>query len=208
MGFIARLVFFAVALTAVLGVYRVVGRDREHGPAARVELHERVMVQGAEAPMDPLPPEPAIAVVEAPLPDLPPLGKGEVRILTTNRAAFMALRNDQIVAGLSDSLRAHIQSEMRRELRKENPTGVAASIGNAVVGGVSKLIEKEIRIPVHEIRDISYDRNRIVIVYRDGKPSSVMNLETIKSEGDRTLLEQFSEKDARRFVEAVKVRIK
>ena len=223
MGFVARLVIFALGLSVLLGGYRIVEKVR--GPEPR----RGVVVDLADAEAAPAMPRPAheveIAVVEPPAaiaapaapavvempatPDvaLPPLRAGEVRILTTNRAAFMALRDDYIVAGLSDSLRRHIQLEMKRELSSSKAEGVGAAIGKVVVEGVSKFLGSEITVPVSDIRDIRYDGRKIVIRYRNGEPRGI-NLETIKSDGDRTLLEQFAEQDARRFVQAVKVRVK
>ena len=221
MGFVARLVIFALGLSVLLGGYRIVQKVRGPEPrrGVQVDLAEldaapaiprsahdvEIAIAGPPAGMD------APSVVEMPAtPEvaLPPLRAGEVRILTTNRAAFMALRDNHIVAGLSDSMLRHIQVEMRRELRKESTQGVGAAIGKAVVDGVSKLLEKEIAVPVADVRDISYDGRKIVIKYRGGEPKGMLNLETIKSDGDRTLLEQFSAQDAQRFVEAVKVRVK
>jgi hypothetical protein len=210
MGFIARLVLFALGLTVLLGGYRIVEkvRGRDDRRVIQVDLPEPPDVPAvAERVAAPA----RVAVLEmpaAPEVALPPLHAGEVRIITTNRAAFMALRGDQIVAGLSDSMLRHIQVEMKRELRKENVQGVGAAIGKAAADVVSKILEKEITVPVTDVRDISYDGRRIVIKYRNGEPSGMINLETIKSEGDRTVLEQFSAADARRFVEAVKVRVK
>lgn len=220
MGFIARLVIFALGLTVLLGGYRIVQKVRAPEPRGTVLVDlkdleaepaaaspaQRVEIAIAEAPA----PASAPAMVEMPAaPDvvLPPLRAGEVRILTTNRAAFMALRDDQIVAGLSDSLRRHIQAEMKRELDESKGNGVGAAIGKVVVEGVNKLLGGEITVPVSDIRDISYDGRKIVIRYRNGEPRG-LHLESIKSDGDRTILEQFAEQDARRFVEAVKVRVK
>ncbi|MBL8981145.1 MAG: hypothetical protein JNL26_03120 [Gemmatimonadetes bacterium] len=208
MGFISRLVLFALGLTVILGAYRIVEKVR------RPSDHVVVDVDVAEAPEPPAAAEaPAVAempsVVEAPaVADvaLPPLRRGEVRILTTNHSAFMALRDDQLVAGLTDSIRAHVRAEMRRELDKSKAGGVGAAIGKVVAEGVNKLLEGEIQVPVSDVRDISYDGRRIVIRYRN-EPKG-LNFESIKSEGDRTILEQFSEEDARRFVRAVQVRVK
>jgi hypothetical protein len=198
MNFMTKLMMYAVSLVFVLGAYRLVQKVRE--PASRVDV---VDVQDVpDAPLLPHPPrvvERAVAL-HAPL--------NEVRIISENRAMFMALRDDQIIAGLTDSIRAHIHEEMRRELAKDAPRGVGAAIGNVVVTGVNRVLDKEIAVPMESVRDITYEKPRIVIMYRDGKPAGVINFESIKTDGDRTLLEQFSEAEARRFVQAVKVRIK
>jgi len=129
----------------------------------------------------------------------------EVRILTRNGAAFMSLRGDQVVAGLSDSLREVVAMEMKREMPKDG-SGLGGMISGAVRSGIEKLLDKEIAVPVSEIRDIDYRGNRIVIVYKDPKHKRLLDFDTIKPD-DEALLEQFNEEDARRLVEAVRVRI-
>lgn len=210
MGFPARLVLFALAMTLVAGGFRLFRAER-HDDRERV-----VVVNKVEAPalVEVIAAPAARAMVELPAPPssaapvLSNVRPGEIRILTTNRAAFMSLRDDRLVAGMSDSLLRHIRGEMDRELAQSDANGVGAAIGKAVVGKVSKLLGSEIEVPVRDIRDIRYERNRIVIAYRNGKPDGILNLETIKTDDDRTLLEQFSEDDARRLVAAVKARLR
>jgi hypothetical protein len=148
--------------------------------------------------MLPAPGEPEMAVVVGP--------SEQVRILTTNRAAFLSLRDDRLVAGLSDSIRRRVSAEMKHEMGRSD--GVGRIVENAVRSGVEKLLDKEISVPVEDIEDIDYRQNRIVIVYKKGEPSGLINFETLKGDGDRTILEQFNEADARKLVEAVKVRIR
>lgn len=203
MRFFTKLVVFAVVLTAGLGAWRIVERVR--GP----RVDRVAVVDAPEPPAAVAAPE----VIEAPvMPELPipasPAHPGEVRIVTLNRAAWMALRDDQIVAGLSDSLRRAIQLEIRKDMSREKASGVGSMIGEAVVSGVNKLLDTEVRVPVSDIRDIRYAGDRIVIVYKGGEAKGILNLETVKGDGDRSLLQQFSPADAERFVQAVKVRIR
>lgn len=210
MGFPARLVLFAFAVTIAAGGYKLLRHERSDA-RERVVVVNKVEVPAA---VDVEPAMAAPATVELPEPPSPPtpvlpkVRPGEIRILTSNRAAFMALRDDRLVAGMSDSLLQHIRGEMDRELAQSDARGVGATIGKAVVDKVSKLLGGEIEVPVRDIRDIKYDRDRIVIVYRNGKPDGILTLETIKMDGDRTLLEQFSEADARRLVGAVKAKLR
>lgn len=228
MRFTSKLVLFAVCLTAVLGAYRVVekvrDRDEHHDVVVDVDIDARDVDQAPERLERPeLPERPEVPerpeALSAPgdtrvivrkveaLPGEAHVDPREVRIVTNNRAAFMALRDDHIVAGLTDSLRKHIEQEMNREVARER-SGVGAKIAQSVVSGVNRLLEKELEIPVSDVRDIHYNGHRIVIQYRGRREKRVLNLENIKTDGDRTLLEQFSEADARRFVDAVKVRIR
>jgi hypothetical protein len=213
----AKLLVFAATLTVGLAIYKGVSRsgddhDRKWKKIARVDAphpadapHPPDAPHPAAAPHPAEAPEPATAVAAMPA-DVAIGPDEQIRILTTNRAAFLSLRDDHLVAGLSDSIRQLVSIEMKK--KTETRAGVGAMIENAVRSGVEKLLEKEIAVPVSEIRDIDYRGNRIVIRYRHGEPPGVINLESIKSDGNRTLLQQFSEADARRLVEAVRVRIR
>jgi hypothetical protein len=196
-----KLTAFAVGLTAVLAAAKATG-NLPRKDVDRDERHERrKVVHVAELPVPPMPPapgEPEMAVVVGP--------SEQVRILTTNRAAFLSLRDDRLVAGLSDSIRRRVSAEMKHEMGRSD--GVGRIVENAVRSGVEKLLDKEISVPVEDIEDIDYRQNRIVIVYKKGEPSGLINFETLKGDGDRTILEQFNEADARKLVEAVKVRIR
>jgi hypothetical protein len=198
MRFLVKLFAFACALTAailILGLdkrgERKRDREREivHRIAASQPAHVvREVRVGAVAP--------TAEVTHAP---------EEVRILTRNGAAFMSLRGDDVVAGLSDSLREVVAMEMKREMPKDG-SGLGGMISEAVRSGIAKLLDKEIAVPVSEIRDIEYRGNRIVIVYKDPKHKPLLNFETIEKDNE-ALLEQFREEDARRLVDAVRVKI-
>ena len=205
MRFITKLFAFACALTAVILVFGLNKRGERrdvrvirHAVAAP---HVEAVPHAVEAPHAPEAPRAfaasgAIAHAAAP---------GEVRIVSTNGVAFLALRGEQVVAGLSDSLRQVVAVEMKKEMSKHE-SGLGGMIQKAVRSGVEKLLDKEIAVPVSEIRDIDYRDNRIVIVYKDGKSKRMVNFESIKHD-DQHLLEQFAEDDARKLVDAVRVKI-
>jgi hypothetical protein len=200
MRFLAKLFAFACALTAailILGLNKRGERKPEGDIVHRIASSEAAHVERAVqvAPM-------ARATALAPLPGRLP---EEVRILTRNGAAFMSLRGEEVVAGLSDSLREVVAMEMKREMPKDG-SGLGGMISDAVRSGVEKLLDKEITVPVSDIRDIDYRGNRIVIVYKDRNHKRLLDFDTIKN-SDEALLEQFSEQDARRLVDAVRVKI-
>lgn len=199
MRFLVKLFAFACALTAVILIFDLDNRgERKRGrhvtthAAASPAKVTRVVQVGSVASVRSV----GIGVGR---------GTDEVRILSRNGAAFMSLRGDEIVAGLSDSLREVVTLEMKREIPKDG-SGLGGVISTAVLSGVEKLLDKEITVPVSEIRDIKYQGDRIVIMYKDPKRKRLLDFETIK-EHDQSLLQQFSEEDARRLVEAVRVRI-
>jgi hypothetical protein len=202
MRFLAKLFAFACALTAailILGLNKRGERERERDIVHRIASSEAPHVARAVqvAPM-------ARAKELAAFPELARRPE-EVRILTRNGAAFMSLRGDQVVAGLSDSLREVVAMEMKREMPKDG-SGLGGMISEAVRSGIAKLLDKEIAVPVSEIRDIEYRGNRIVIVYKDPKHKPLLNFDTIENDNE-ALLEQFREEDARRLVDAVRVKI-
>lgn len=236
MRFPTKLFVFAAALTGVLTVYKI-GQAFRGDDHQRVVVRHVEAPEAPEAPEPPEPAEPAEpaepviagtavdvdkvtaralaaadAAVSAAMASSEAAGtahgKTQIRILTTNRAAFLSLREDNLVAGLSDSLRQVVAIEMKKEMGKEHSGRVGQAIEEAVRNGVSKMMQKEITVPLSEIRDIDYKNNRIVIAYKHGKAPGMINLETIKSDGDRTLLQQFNEADARKFVAVVRSKIK
>ena len=195
-----RLFVFAVGLTAVLGVAKATGNLRQKHERNRRETVVHVAAVPAIPPIPPIPASPAGPALAG--------GHEQIRILTKKGTAFMSLRDDYLVAGLSDSIRQLAAAEMKKDLAKETAPGIGRMVKEAVRSGVEKLLDKEIVVPVTEIRDIDYKQNRIVIVYKKGDAPGFINFETIKSDHDQTLLEQFNEADARRLVEAVRARIR
>lgn len=213
MPFLSRLVIFAVGLTVVLAGWRVVERVRRPEPRTQIVHIDMADAMASPAPVAPVAPvaplEAAeVRIVELPVGEPAPAMAAEAHIVTRNRSAFMALRDDRIVAGLTDSLRKAIRAEMEREIAKEKVDGMGVRIAQTVVNGIGRILDKQVEVPLSKVRDIRYDGTRIVLEYRGGKPDGFLTLETIKSDNDRTLLEQFSEADARRFVRVVKERIR
>lgn len=217
MNFVTRLFVFAIAMTVGVGGYklvRFVAGPREKVTVVHIERGT------PDVPAPPAPPEaPGAVALVAPAAGVAVRGTGvsvgtddrawDVRIATTNGAAFMGLRDDQLIAGLSDSIRALAVSEMHKEMTKEpSNSGFGRAIEKAVASGVEGILGKQIEVPLADIRSIDYRHNRIEIRYKRGAPSGILNLETVKGDGNRTILEQFSESDARRLVDAVQARLK
>lgn len=133
----------------------------------------------------------------------------EIRIVSKNGATFLSVRRDHIVAGLSDSLRQHIAAEMdEKRSQKEGSSKLGDMIASTVMESVQKLVGKEVAVPIDALESAGLDGNRIVLEYRDGKPDGFMALENIKFDDKNEFLEQFSERDAKRFVTVVKSHIK
>lgn len=220
MNLVTRLVLFGLGLSAVLGIYKVAKSvNRHEEPEVHVVIdaaspHPDEIDAVSDAPLKAEAPAQLSALDAIPSPQAPPDAPDPVapahgdriRIITTNRAAFLALQGDDIVAGFTDSLQRSVRQEIARDMKDESKMG--RMIGEVVASGVSKVLGKQLSVPLAEVRDIDYDGKRIVIDYRRGRKDAMITLESLKGDGDKTLLEQFSEADARRFVEAVKVRIR
>lgn len=197
MRFLTKLFAFACALVAVILIFDLGDRGdrrdvkRHYARAARAPLPPRA----ATAPREMAVPVAATATVDAP---------HDVRIVTTNGVAFLALRGDAMVAGLSDSIRQLVARELKSD--RASATGLEGKIETLVRSSVGKLMDKEIAIPLDAIRDIDYRDQRIVIEYKDAKGRRFIDFDHFKS-NDKALLEQFDENDARKLVEAVRVKI-
>ncbi len=229
MKFVTKLFVFAVGLTAIMGVWRVGKFFSNDHDEAHVEVAERPEApEPPEAPEAPEAPEPMEALaplaVETPVvADVPgpasdvqvrtivmtPLKKGEVRILTRNGAGFLSLQNDDLIAGFSDSLVQSAKMEMQREMNSEGDAGkLGELIKSAVQSGVGKVLNHRITMPVSEIRSIDYKGERIVIAYKREHKKALLDFEGLKMENETPFLASFKENEARRLVEAVRVRIR
>ena len=131
------------------------------------------------------------------------LGEGDVRITTRDGAVDLMLVGDRIVVGLSDSSIEEIR-EQTDTTALDADGGLAASIEKYVKAKVQTTLAKRIDYPVSDLRDVSYERGRIVFEYEDGKKFNL--LEGAKSD-DQAVLGAFSEEDSERFVKAVRDRL-
>lgn len=132
------------------------------------------------------------------------LGEGDVRISNQQGAIDLMLVGDRIVVGFSDSLLAEIQAKTDTS-QLESSGGVGASIERFVKSKVQGTLGKRIEYPVSDLRDVSYDGGRIRFEYQpDANFGMLENMET----ENVPLLASFSEEDSRRFVEAVRTRLR
>jgi hypothetical protein len=186
------LIKFVAACLAITAIVSVVKRR-----SPRAERPERVVVSVPEPPDPP-------AMVEAPADVVHPPGEA-IRIVTTNGSAFLSLRGDLIVAGLSDSVRAIAQQEIDKSLAKDSSASVVGrAIANAVVGGVKNLLKTELTVPLRELEDVQYEDGRIEFRYSASSKRHI-TFDDFKSDRQE-FLAQFPPDQAREF--AVRVRAK
>lgn len=146
-----------------------------------------------------------------------PLGPGDIRITTTDRRVDLVLVDDTISMGLADSL---VQSA-----RQDVDTGTAADIeagglggriAGAVKGAVGNALGIRIEVPLQDVEDVQYEDGTIKFSFREGTGPTMMLLGKRRAvsfdapqferdhSDERSALQSFSEKDAKRFVAAVR----
>lgn len=208
----AKLFTFAVLLASVLGVYRVVGWAK--GKAA-----DETTIAVAVAPEPPHPPSVPLPPTEVPDAAMAPpavqvsasnaaTAPGELRIFTSNQAAYLSLINDNVTAGLSDSLRQSVLGEVNKEMSKEDKSKLGKAIVNMVSSSLENVLSKKIEIPVSEIESVELRDNTIVFAYKRGEAPNFIKFEDMKGDKGRPFLSQFAPGDAEKFVAAVRKRLK
>lgn len=130
------------------------------------------------------------------------LGQGDIRILSDDGSVDLVLAGDRILAGLSPQTVAKIRGELETSAGKDT-TGFGGMIAQTVKKTVASAIGTHIAYPLAEIRDIRYERGRLVIESNDGRENTLFG--NTKVDG-RELSNAFREDDAHRFIAAVRAR--
>ncbi len=115
----------------------------------------------------------------------------------TNRegSVDMMLTNNSIVIQFSDQFLADLDDEIRSEADVDEASVLAEVITSMVSSGVHSLLNRALEIPIHEIKEVYYDDGKLHIIDRDGE-EIFGELEI----NDVYIMEDFSRRDARRFV--------
>lgn len=116
--------------------------------------------------------------------------------MTTNEGSVdLMLTNNAIVIQFSDRFLEDLDSEIRSEADLDEASVLAEVITSMVSTGVHSLLNHALTIPMTEIREVYYDNGKLHIVDRDGE-EIFGELEI----DDVNIMEDFSRRDARRFV--------
>lgn len=135
---------------------------------------------------------------------------GSVSMTTRNRALVMSLRHDSIVVAFSDSIRRHVQKEVKQSTDEKDTARSALGqvvqgvVQNAVTGALSEVFDKARGFPVSTLRDVKYEDGAIRFEYVS-EPAWTFDSFKVDKE---PLLEQFHPADAARFVGAVRARLR
>ena len=108
---------------------------------------------------------------------------------------FMIARQS-IVIQFSDSFMAHLEEELDAETGREpDDSHFATVIKSMVSSGVRTMLDRAIAVPLSEISEIYVEDGRLIIKNLDG--DEIFGEMEVN---DRKVMEDFSRRDARRFV--------
>ena len=142
--------------------------------------------------------------VQSEAPAAEALGPGDLRVFNQDSSVNLILQGANVLAGLSPKTVERIRSEMQQSMA-DDTAGLGGSIAQMVKKTVAGAVGTHAVYPVRNMREIEYRDGRIVITRRDGSTDELFS--SIKKDEQR-MSETFSPEDARRFVEAVRARIK
>lgn len=120
-----------------------------------------------------------------------------VRIITSrDRSVNLVVADVGIAVQFTDRFLDDLEDEIHESEKNVDESSTVANVITSMVGsGVRTLLDHSILIPFHEISGITLDDGRIVIIDANGK-EIFEDLEI----NDKQVMEDFSRRDARRFV--------
>ncbi len=117
-------------------------------------------------------------------------------ITTQEGSVDLLITDSSILIQFSDDGLANIAKEIEKETSPASEKShLAAVIRNMVKSGVSTLLDRAMAIPLYEISDVYYSDGTLVIKNRHG--DEIFNDIDI---GNKKVMQDFSRRDARRFV--------
>jgi len=125
-------------------------------------------------------------------------GEAETAIVTQDGMVDLLLAGDAIVIQFSDKKLDHITTEINDDNKAFDESHFGAVLRSMVSSGVRTLLDRGLSIPLYEISEISYKEDRLIILNMNGAEI----FEDLEID-DKPVMEQFSRRDARRFITAV-----
>jgi hypothetical protein len=141
--------------------------------------------------------------VQTDVPEHDSLRAGDLRIYNTDSSVDVILSGDRILAGLSPKTVGRIQSEL--DTSAATDSGLGGSIASLVKKTVAGAIKTHMVYHLSDIRDVRYDRGRLVFEWMDGTDHNLFGDIKVdrKPQGNT-----FHAEDAQRFIDAVRARKK
>lgn len=130
------------------------------------------------------------------------LGPGDMRLYNADSSVDVVLIGDKIMAGLSAKTVSKVKGELETS-RLKDTSGLGGMIGQIVKTSVAGAIGTHAVYPLSDIKDIQYADGRIHVQWTDGTDRDLFHNTSVNKE---KVSDTFNEADAKRFVEAVRVR--
>lgn len=126
----------------------------------------------------------------------------EYGMTTQEGSVDMMLKNSFIIIQFSDEFLAGLDEEIRSEADVDEASVLAEVLTSMISSGVHSLLNRALEIPIHEIRKVYYEDGKLHIIDHDGE-EIFGELEI----NDIYIMEDFSRRDARRFVSEAEKRM-
>jgi hypothetical protein len=126
------------------------------------------------------------------------LGPGDIRVATTDSALEVALIGDSLVAGLGAATRNKIKAAT--DTASVSGNGIGASLEKMIKSTVAGALDHEVRVPLSEISDVTYEDGMLVFYDRNGKRMKITNKDR---NGEKS---RFAESDAQQFIAAFRAK--
>lgn len=117
--------------------------------------------------------------------------------MTTNEGSVdLMVINESILIQFSNRFMDEFDKEMKEEVESDSADSHLATVFKSMVtSGVKTLLDRAITIPLSDISEIYYENGKLYIISREGE-ELFKNLDM----NDKKVMEDFSPRDARRFV--------
>lgn len=123
-----------------------------------------------------------------------------VIIHTTDNSVTLALANDTVSMGLSDSALTVARKDMAKDIAKDTAgRGMGGALSKFIQKTVSSALRTRIAYPVQDLESAKYENGAIVFTYRVKRKATFDNVST----DHHKALQSFAPADAQRFVAAV-----
>ena len=125
-------------------------------------------------------------------------------VLESGDVMITSSDGSMILAALGDSVRLQLSDSMRRAIKQDMESSASDSkLASMIVKGVSDVVQSAlsfvVQVPVTSVEDLRYEEGRI----RFRVTGENFRMSDGKRDGNNM---EFSEEDARRFIEVVKAR--
>jgi len=126
----------------------------------------------------------------------------EIGITSREGSVDLLLTNEAILIQFTDTFLEKIEGEILDSDDLSDATHLGTVIRSMVSSGVTTLLDRALAIPLYEIDKVYYKNGRLYIINREGKELfEGMEIDEIQ------VMEDFSRRDARRFVDEAEKRM-